>query len=95
MVHDLAFRVLSAFAGALASERRRTSEMLRALAIVLALVTTPSQRRTSVTLQTSADWHLVDHLALCILSARTWFASGFYIASNISLTIKLATFFYQ
>lgn len=54
--------------------------MMRALAVALALVTTTGQGRTSVTRQTSADRHLVDHLALGVLSAWARLAGSFCIA---------------
>lgn len=81
MINDIALGVLAALARVLAPERRRAREMVRALAVALALVTTPGQGRAPVTRQASADRHLVDHLALGVLPARAGLAGGFYVAN--------------
>lgn len=66
--------------------------MMGTLAVALALVTTPDQGRASVTRQTSADRHLVDHLALSVLSARARFTGGFYIVNLNSVGENLIFF---
>jgi len=78
MTDDLALRVLAALAWALASVRRRARKVLRAFAVALALVTTSGQGRTSVTRQTRADWHFVDHFALSIHPTWARLTGSFY-----------------
>lgn len=79
VIDDTALRALTALARALASERRRAREMMRAFAVALALVTAPGQRRAPVTRQTGADRHLVDHFALGVLPARARLTCGFCV----------------
>lgn len=79
MSYDLAVGILAAFARAFAFECCAAGQMIRTVAVALALVTATDQRRTPITRQARAHRNVVDNLAARILSARTRFARGLRI----------------